>query len=1007
MATLTDSTCRVATLKRSNLKFAAKMAFIVYDTEAPSFLGDPGASYLIPSGTGNGTPPRNAQRKLLSEFEDDSYLLAPPSEKELLKVYLRVKPKTEAEAELSNSDAEDTVKIETDHQIALKAPEDSNTYKNDMNNGRNKGAFIHRHTFTKIFGAPTSQKALFAEMVMPRMKDFLEGQNQLLFTYGATSSGKTYTIQGSRRDPGIIPRALDVIFNSVGERQTTSLELKPNCFNRVVQMKEKDVKKLEEDKTEVFRLAVELERNVEDSNEDFLVHDADVTNMSQESLTALFPDLAGRAREDAKVELNHAEINYAVWISFAEIYNENIYDLLEKMPAPKRKGDAPRRTPLRLAEDRNGSIYVKGLRDIKVNSADEAYKVMMIGRQNLRFAATRLNHHSSRSHCVFTVKVIRVAETKKPHLARVSMLSFCDLAGAERIKKTMNTGMGQKEAGNINTSLLVLGRCIKAIRENQKVKVAGRQIVPYRESKLTRMFQSFLCGYGKAAMIVNVSQAPYLFDETIQVMKFASVASRVFVEQAAEVEPESPETPETVKPNRKRDPSRFSMVMADASHARGSIAWEPAARSTLMPMAKKSLEETFTAASETTFLDDTLTGDARYEALLKLIDKLKDELIKEKQEKIDLEKDIRTELCDEFNSMMVEIEQSWEKRLQGQIERTEELAEWRLQRLQKELKGTGKRKSACSEANDKTIDETANFEKVELEMALEEKTKEIECLSAKAKAMKDAHNSIADDMKKHVEENRKLADRLQGAQEALKKAESETEAIKRAMKSDDPLIEELKKNLAESEAVRNDLKSLLDEAGNDFLEKESELAKATQTIKDKDQDLIKATVAFNEQSQRLEELRQLMADATSRLEEKENQLADLEEQLESKATQEEFDVLKTQRDQLEEALLKEKQLGLNFTQEKSKLIGQISELKEAALTEKKDSKRQLDDANKQIDRLENEVKSLIQAEMRQRAVIEDLQGEIDLLKKQLKKPDPEAEKLKAENEKLKIRVGSE
>ena len=73
-----------------------------------------------------------------------------------------------------------------------------------------------------------------------------------------------------------------------------------------------------------------------------------------------------------------------------------------------RKGDKPPARPaLKLAEDKNGSIYVRGLKEVKVNSADEAYQVMMIGRENLHFAATRLNHHSSRSHCIFTIKVTR------------------------------------------------------------------------------------------------------------------------------------------------------------------------------------------------------------------------------------------------------------------------------------------------------------------------------------------------------------------------------------------------------------------------------------------------------------------------------------------------------------------------------------------------------------------------------------------------------------------------
>ena len=129
-----------------------------------------------------------------------------------------------------------------------------------------------------------------------------------------------------------------------------------------------------------------------------------------------------------------------MWVSFAEIYNENIHDLLEKLPEAKHKGDKPRRRPLKLAEDRGGGVYIKGLKEVPVYSADEAYQLLMIGRQNLQFAATRLNQHSSRSHCIFTIKVIRVADADSPHLARTSMLSFCDLAGSERIKKTLNTG---------------------------------------------------------------------------------------------------------------------------------------------------------------------------------------------------------------------------------------------------------------------------------------------------------------------------------------------------------------------------------------------------------------------------------------------------------------------------------------------------------------------------------------------------------------------------------------
>ncbi len=392
----------------------AIMAFIVMDPEESSYMAmEP--SYLDQRDGAAGlfrmplAPGAAVQRNLCRDFEDETMILPQPSPKETVQVFLRVKPKTLEESEISaasgkNQPGEDTtvvsssstdghqiveedvIKIESAYQVALKAPHESNTYKNSMNG---VGKLFHRYSFSKIFPPQTSQSDLFHDMVLPRMKDFLEGQNQLLFTYGATSSGKTHTIQGAPGDPGILPRSLDVIFNSIGERQLLGLSLKPNCFNRVVQMREKDIKRLEDDKLAVFSLGLELGvqkrkmgcseaskiSGISQLSEDSLVTGANVTNLSSASLVALFPDLTERVREPAVVPIKNDDINYAVWISFAEIYNENIYDMLERMPAPKRKGDKPKKIPLKLAEDRNGSIYVKGLREIKVNSADEAYQV--------------------------------------------------------------------------------------------------------------------------------------------------------------------------------------------------------------------------------------------------------------------------------------------------------------------------------------------------------------------------------------------------------------------------------------------------------------------------------------------------------------------------------------------------------------------------------------------------------------------------------------------------------
>ena len=71
-------------------------------------------------------------------------------------------------------------------------------------------------------------------------------------------------------------------------------------------------------------------------------------------------------------------ITYSVWVSFCEIYQDNCYDLLKKVPESKKRGE---RTCLKLCEERDGLPYVKNLREIQVSSADEAFQIMMIGHQ--------------------------------------------------------------------------------------------------------------------------------------------------------------------------------------------------------------------------------------------------------------------------------------------------------------------------------------------------------------------------------------------------------------------------------------------------------------------------------------------------------------------------------------------------------------------------------------------------------------------------------------------------
>ena len=214
-------------------------------------------------------------------------------------------------------------------------------------------------------------------------------------------------------------------------------------------------------------------------------------------------------------ELVH-DTDYILFGSFIEIYNEKIYDLLVPLGARKRSRDE-----LRIRQDAKGP-FVGGVREIQINSANEAYRLLAAGRQNQMVAQTRLNHESSRSHCIFQLKIVRRLTRDR---WSVTSLAFCDLAGAERSKKVGTDRTRLAESKTINKSLLQLGVVIEDLRRNQSKP--GTVAVSFRNSKLTRLMQSYLTGNAKTTIVVAVSQDPQLTEETQNSLKFAATAQTV------------------------------------------------------------------------------------------------------------------------------------------------------------------------------------------------------------------------------------------------------------------------------------------------------------------------------------------------------------------------------------------------------------------------------------------------------------------------------------------------
>ncbi|XP_060240985.1 kinesin-like protein KIF15 isoform X1 [Meriones unguiculatus] len=199
--------------------------------------------------------------------------------------------------------------------------------------------------------------------------------------------------------------------------------------------------------------------------------------------------------------------------SFIEVYNEQIYDLLDSASVG-----------LYLREHIKKGVFVVGAVEQVVTSAAEAYQVLSRGWRNRRVASTSMNRESSRSHAVFTITIESMEKSSETVNIRTSLLNLVDLAGSERQKDTHAEGMRLKEAGNINRSLSCLGQVIMALVD---VGNGKQRHICYRDSKLTFLLRDSLGGNAKTAIIANVHPGSRCFGETLSTLNFAQRAKLI------------------------------------------------------------------------------------------------------------------------------------------------------------------------------------------------------------------------------------------------------------------------------------------------------------------------------------------------------------------------------------------------------------------------------------------------------------------------------------------------
>ncbi|XP_071295242.1 kinesin-like protein KIF11 isoform X3 [Agelaius tricolor] len=206
---------------------------------------------------------------------------------------------------------------------------------------------------------------------------------------------------------------------------------------------------------------------------------------------------------------------FSVKVSLLEIYNEELFDLLNPTP------DVGERLQMFDDPRNKRGVIIKGLEEVTVHNKNQVYQILERGAAKRTTAATYMNAYSSRSHSVFSITIhMKETTVDGEELVKIGKLNLVDLAGSENIGRSGAVDKRAREAGNINQSLLTLGRVITALVERAPH-------IPYRESKLTRILQDSLGGRTKTSIIATISPASVNLEETLSTLEYAHRAKNI------------------------------------------------------------------------------------------------------------------------------------------------------------------------------------------------------------------------------------------------------------------------------------------------------------------------------------------------------------------------------------------------------------------------------------------------------------------------------------------------
>nr|XP_037859957.1 kinesin-like protein KIF9 isoform X7 [Chlorocebus sabaeus] len=209
-----------------------------------------------------------------------------------------------------------------------------------------------------------------------------------------------------------------------------------------------------------------------------------------------------------------------VRVSYLEIYNESLFDLLSTLPYV-----GPSVTPMTIVENPQG-VFIKGLSVHLTSQEEDAFSLLFEGETNRIIASHTMNKNSSRSHCIFTIYLEAHSRTLSEEKYITSKINLVDLAGSERLGKSGSEGRVLKEATYINKSLSFLEQAIIALGDQK------RDHIPFRQCKLTHALKDSLGGNCNMVLVTNIYGEAAQLEETLSSLRFASRMKLVTTEPA-------------------------------------------------------------------------------------------------------------------------------------------------------------------------------------------------------------------------------------------------------------------------------------------------------------------------------------------------------------------------------------------------------------------------------------------------------------------------------------------